>query len=317
MIRRGFIAVALVLGLSGCKRDPQVVSVGIAIPSYVHAVAWVGDEAGHFSRAGVKTKVAVLGGSAATMRTLIAEQIDVGLAGGDAVLKANAAGADLVIIGGLVDRFYHRFVVREGIDGAEALRGKRIGLPFLGGPQDMAVKVALGELGLDYEDDVQVLSLGKEFNRMAALQKGEIDATTSQSPESKLAELGVHVLVDLPAKPLPFPYLVVAVRRSWLAKHRADARAVLLGLCTAISEYRTERDKSLAIIANHLGNADVDGVARERYRVSGPSLLSLPPKPNVASLQFVLDLMGDTSTDPAAALDTSIVDALVAEGQCR
>ncbi len=318
MIRNGLATVLLLLVfVAGCQRETSTVAVGIAIPSYVHAVAWIGEEGGHFKRAGIETKVEVMGGSAATMRTLIAEQIDIGLGGGDAVIKANAAGADLVILGSLVNRFYHRLVVRKGIANAEALRGKRIGLPFLGGPQDMAVKVALRDLGLSYEDDVDVVSLGKEFNRMAAIQKGEIDATTSQSPPSKLKELGLEVLVDLPAKDAHFPYIVVAVRRPWLAKHRGDAKAVLRGLCDATRDYRDNEERSLKTVAKHLGNADVDGAARERYQSSGPSLLSLPPTPDVDSLGAVLSLLGDAKTDAATLVDASVLQEVIAEGHCQ
>lgn len=317
MIRVVAALLYLVVALAGCKKEPGTLDVGIAIPSYVHAVAWIGAERGHFEKAGTKVEVQVMGGSAATMRTLIAEKIDIGLAGGDAVLKANKAGADLVIIGSLVDRFYHRIVAREGIDDAETLRGKKIGLPFLGGPQDMAVKVALRKLGLDYDKDVEVVSLGKEFNRMAALQHGEIDVSTSQSPPSQLAELGLHVLVDLPAEPTKFPYIVVVTRRPWLKEHRSEAKALLTGLCEATKDYRDHEDDSLKLIAEHLGNADVDGAAKERYQQSGPSLLSMPPTPNVESLQFVLELLGDGDTDPESVIDGSVLDEVIAEGHCK
>ena len=320
MSRHGVVAVLLCILVAfagGCKKDKAKLAVGIAIPSYVHAVAWIGAERGHFDKAGTSVDVQVMGGSAATMRTLIAEQIDIGLAGGDAVLKANKAGADLVVIGSLVDRFYHRIVAREGIDDADDLRGKKIGLPFLGGPQDMAVKVALKKLGLDYDDDVEVVSLGKEFNRMAALQNGEIDASTSQSPDSKLDALGLHVLVDLPSEPTKFPYIVVVARRAWLEDHRKDAKGLLAGLCEATKDYAAHKDESLTIIAKHLGNSDVDGSAHERYEKSGPSLLSMPPTPNAESLQFVLDLMGDADTDPATVIDGSVLDEVIAEGHCQ
>ncbi|MEM6991407.1 MAG: hypothetical protein AAF721_12945 [Myxococcota bacterium] len=110
---------------------------------------------------------------------------------------------------------------------------------------------------------------------------------------------------------------MIAVRRPWLAKHREEARAVVRGLCDATLAYRKDEDPSLALIAKHLGNADVDGAARERYRLSGPSLLSMPPRAEADSLQAVLDLMGDASTDPASIIDGTIVDEVVAEGHCR
>ena len=299
---------------------PIPVRVGIAIPSYVHAVAWIGKDAGYFEKQGLDVKVEVMGGSAATMRTLIAGKVDVGLAGGDAALKATAAGADLVVLAGLVNRFYHRLVVHESITNADQLRGKTIGLPFLGGPQDMAVKVALKSLGLSHEKDVKVVSLGKEFNRMAALSRGEIHATTSQTPAAELQKLGVKVLVDLPAQDRAFPYMALVVTRDYLAKNRRAAKSFIEGLCAATAFYKApkNREQSLAIIAKYLRGSDARGAADTRYRQAGPGLLSLPPRVEPAAFETVRSLA------PAAvakvpldkALDSTLLDELVAEGGC-
>lgn len=289
--------------------------MGIAIASYVHAVAWIAQDDGHFRRVGLKAKVDTMGGSAATIRTLISGDIDLALAGGDAVLKANAAGADLVVIGTLVGRFYHRIVVRDGITD---LRGKKIGIPFLGGPQDMAVKVALRRLGLKYGEDVEVVALGKEFNRMAALTEGEIDATTSQTPATRLKDLGVSVLVDLPATDEVFPYIVIAVQRERLRADRVKIENAVAALCEATRAYRDERnrDAHLKIIAEHLGNADVEGAAEARYRDAGPSLLALPPLVDRKGLQAVVELAGLDAGLVDRTIDDIVLRVLESEGKC-
>lgn len=289
----GLLALGIGLGLSGCEArskapggsvqpagsgvtskavDSEPVRIGIAIPSTVHAVAWIGVDKGHFEREGIDARVSVMGGSAATMRALIADRIDVGIAGGDAVVKANAAGADLVVIGGLMHRWFHRVIGRRGLTDPKALKGGKIGLPFLGGPQFMAVRTVMADWGYK-EGDVEVLSLGKEFNRMAALERGAIDATTSQTPPGRLAKLGFRVLADLPASGKPFPYAVLVVRRERLTSKASELTRVLRALREATAFYRDHKDESLEVLEARLSGADTDGALAERYETAGPSLL--------------------------------------------
>ena len=301
---------------------PAALRVGIAIPSFVHAVAWIALERGSFSHHGLAATVEVMGGSAATMRALVAKRIDLGIAGGDAVLKANAAGARLVVLAGLVDRFYHRLVGRSQLADMQALRGKRIGLPFFGGPQDMAVRYALKGAGLAYQKDVRVLSLGKEFNRMAALSRGEIEATTSQSPPSLLQKLGLKVLADLPALPVAFPYAVVVVRQESLNAQVPLFRRSLQALCEAIALYRdpAQHSANLALLAKRLAShSDARGAFEERYRDSGPALISYPPRPNPNAFTLARELSSPKQRAKLRAeppFATELLEGLIAEGAC-
>ncbi len=293
--------------------------MGIAIVSYVHAVAWIAADKNFFPPQELSHDIKVMGGSAATMRALLSDNIDIGIAGGDAVIKANLAGADFVVVGGLVNRFYHRIIARPEIKTSLDLRGKKVGLAFLGGPQDMAVKYALKDMGLTYGKDVEILNLGKEFNRMAALSRGDIHATTSQTPPSRLKELGFSVLADLPAKDVAFPYAMIVVRKSYLAKNPTKVRAALRGLCEATTFYQTHEKDSLAIISKHLKGSDTESAAQERYRTGGPSAISYPPKPDPRGFLRViqaLDTPGAKNLKVENLLDLSILEALQKEGHC-
>lgn len=291
--------------------------LGIAIPSYVHAVAWIGRDEGCFAARGLDVDVRVMGGSSATMRALVGEGIDVGLAGGDAVIRANRAGADLVVVGGLVGRFYHRIVGRSEIESVAALRGRTVGVPFFGGPQDVAVRYSLRRAGLDDEADLTVRSVGKELNRMAALQRGDIDATTSQAPPSVIAELGLRVLDDLPATDEPFPYVVVVVRRETLATERPLVAATLAALADATARYRdpSNRGRALEVIAASLASrADTTGAAAERYETAGPSLLSPTLAIDRAGFELVQRFLGPPASGTAEAeLDALLDGSVLAE----
>jgi ABC-type nitrate/sulfonate/bicarbonate transport system substrate-binding protein len=300
---------------------PQLpVAVGIAIPSYVHSVAWIADARGTFASASLDAEITVTGGSAAAVRTLIAKQSDVVLAGGDAVLKANRAGADLVVVAGFVNRFYHRLVGKTELGSVADLKGKRIGLPFLGGPQDMAVRYVLDKHGLRYDDDVKVLGLGKELNRLAALTRGEIDATTSQTPDAKLRELGLHVLVDPTIDDVAFPYMVLAARRDVLQARRATIAGALSALCHAAAFYRdpANREASLAILAERLSGSDTAGARAARYDSSGPRFLSWPPSASREAFETVGRLTGTPLSDAEwRILDATLLSEVQGRGACK
>ncbi len=301
--------------------EPTEITLGIAIPSYVHAVAWLAADKGFFERAGLDVKVMVMGGSAATMKGLVSGDLDIGLAGGDAVIKADLAGADLRVFGGVVNRFYHRLVGAKGVTSAAQLKGGSVGLPFLGGPQDMAVQFALAELGLAYHDDVEIRSMGKEYARLVALDRGLVDAVTSAAPPGLLREMGLNLLVDLPASERPFPYMMMVARQGTLRDRRGMVTRFVEALVPAMHDYARDREGSLAALADRLG-AD-KGAPGEAYAACGPSLYSFPPYPDPRGMQVVLDFMAKLEDrdlaragehQAAEFIDTGILDELKARG---
>lgn len=319
------LSCAALAGLVACGRNSQPtaggkrkLTIGLAIASHVHAVAWIAKAKGMFAAEGIEADVQVLAGSAAAIRTLIAGQIDVALAGGDAVLKAAWAGAELAVVGGLVDRFYHRIVARRGITAAE-LRGKRLGLPFLGGPQDMAVSFALRKLGLSRQD-VEIVVLGKDLNLIAALEKGDVDATTSELPKPRLARMQLEVIADLPAEPARFPYLVVAVKKELVVRERPLVTSVLAALCQATAYYRdpANRAASLDLVREHIRIAD-PALSAELHAESGPLLLARPPLPSREAFETVIELSGRGDLEKRQLdllIDWGPVLAARADGRC-
>ena len=297
--------------------EPVELKVGIAIPSWAHAVAWVTEDAGIFEAHGIDASVIQMKGSASSMRGLLSGDIDVALAGGDAMSKANLAGADLVLFGGLVNRHYHRLVTVPSVQQPEDLKGKAFGLPFLGGPQDMAVKMALDKFGLSYNEDVEVRNMGSEYARLASLSRGDVDAVTSSAPQSVIDALGMNVLVDLSAWDMAFPYMQLIARRSFLEEDEDRALALLRAIAEGTRYYKEHPSESMAIVTKYLG--DKKGSAKESYETRGPGHLSYPPYPDPAGLQTVMAFLAEDNPKASPDLASKYVtlrylDKLEAEG---
>lgn len=300
--------------------EKRKLRIGIAIPSYVHAVAWIAQAEGIFARHGIDAEVVTMGGSSATMKGLVAGDIQVGLAGGDAAIKANLSGADLVVFGSGVTRHYHRLVVRVDIEKPEDLKGRTIGLPFLGGPQDFLVYVLCQKWGLEYGKDIKVQNMGKEYARLVAITDGTVDGITSAAPRSKLAKLGLRVLADPRTWDEPAPYMMMVARRAFLDKDRDLALDFLRALAEAQTFYLTQRDDALKVAFDKLGSKKGD--ARMNYIEGGPLMYAVPPVPDAEAMKTALDYIAlnpdfaskAAGFDLGRMLNGSLVDSLISEG---
>ena len=287
----------LLAGL-GCKTEaprpdqPQEdtlrkLRLGLAIPSYVHAVAWIAQEKGFFAKHGLDVDVRVVRGSASTMKALLAEDLDLGLAGGDSAIKANLSGADLKIFGSVVSRHYHRLVTSAAIQKPEDLRGKTVGLPVLGGPQDFLVYVLCHRWGLEYGKDVKAQVLGRELARLAAIVDGRVAAVSSALPSSKIRKLGLGILADPRSWDEPAPYMMMVGRSGFLTKNRALTLDFMRALAEAQRFYMENEDEALRVVFERLGsNADE---ARECYAEGGPQMFVVPPTPDTKALAVARD----------------------------
>lgn len=295
--------------------------IGIAISSYVHAVAWVANDKDLFEQAQIEPNIQVMSGSSSTMQGLLSNNLDIGIAGGDSMVKANLAGGDLVVIAGLVNRFYHRLISRAGGPRLEELDGEIIGLPFLGGPQDTAVKYALETAGLSYENDVDVRTMGADFNRLVALSRGDIDITTASLPPARLAELDLEVVADLPAWDVEFPYAAVIVRRSFLEANRPAVRNFLRAYCGGVRYYKDDanREENLQLLAQRFGTSTDDPQNIDSYENRGPDFIASPPFPSVEAFATVLDFMDDPEAAglaPDEYFELGLLEELERSGQC-
>ncbi len=340
MKRTLFVILAICLGLTGCPKKPAApakdepkkaepkkvepekrkLKIGIAIPSYVHAVAWIAQQRGMFAGSGIDAEVVTMGGSSATMKGLVSGDIKIGMAGGDAAIKANLAGADLVVFGSVVTKHYHRLVVKGNIKKPKQLKGKTIGLPFLGGPQDFLVYVLLNKWGLKYGKDVKVQNMGKEYARLVAIKEGKVDGITSAATKSKLDKLGLNILANPRTWDERAPYMMMVAQRSFLKENEPLVLDYMRAIAGAQEFYLRHRDDALKVAFDKLGAKK--GPATENYVEGGPLMYELPPVPNAEAMKLALGYIATIKDFKVKAeaydinkmLDGSLVKKLQSEG---
>src|SRR6185437_4744056 len=141
------VLAALLLG--GNPAAAQLTSVKIGHNAFTdETVFYLGRDVGIFKKHGIHLELIYIPGGSLSVQALIGNSLDMLLAGGTPLVYAVLKGADLKYIAGLNNRMPYVLVAREGINTAEQLRGKKVGISRFGSNTDFVVKLAATQMGL-------------------------------------------------------------------------------------------------------------------------------------------------------------------------
>ena len=262
---------------------------------------WVAREEGFFKRFGLDVELILVEGGTRGAQSLISGDLPIMGMAGLPVISSRARGADLTMIGGVVNKMNYILATLPGIKKPEELRGKRVALAQVGTASYHAIVLALKHWGLDARrDKITILQVGNQGARVASLQSGGSDAIiVNPGLNTTLRERGYNILADFTELPIPYPQQVIAVRERLLATDaelvERAMRAVVLG--NAYSQEQRNKEKVKSVIAKYLRLQNSDK-AEEHY---GAALKVLPKKPyvDVAGIASMIEFMAET--DPLVA----------------
>jgi NitT/TauT family transport system substrate-binding protein len=262
---------------------------------------WVAREEGFFKRFGLDVELILVEGGTRGAQSLISGDLPIMGMAGLPVISSRARGADLTMIGGVVNKMNYILATLPGIKKPEELRGKRVALAQVGTASYHAIVLALKHWGLDARrDKITILQVGNQGARVASLQSGGSEAIiVNPGLNTTLRERGYNILADFTELPIPYPQQVIAVRERLLATDaelvERAMRAVVLG--NAYSQEQRNKEKVKSVIAKYLRLQNSDK-AEEHY---GAALKVLPKKPyvDVAGIASMIEFMAET--DPLVA----------------
>lgn len=302
---------------------PTPITVCYSGTSSGQIVAWYAYENQLFAQYGLDVSLVLVNGGSNAVSTLIAGESDICQVGGPAVVNAVAAGEDLVIIGGLINRYTYSLVVTPDVEAPEDLKGRAIaigGRP--GGVSDTSARAALGYLGLEPEQDVALVTVGQQPDRLAALEAGDVAGTMVAVPVTTVAEQqGFKRLVDLSTLDIPFQQTSISTTRDYLEANREDALNFMRAIIEATAAMKRDEAGVAAVMAEYmLLDPEEDAPAlSEAYDVIVLNELTQLPYPTLEGLQASLDTL--ETQNPAAAnlepgdfVDTSLVEEIEASG---
>ena len=172
--------------------------------------------------------------------------------GEPAALLLAADGMDLHIVTSLSNiNLSGHLVARPGINDADGLRGKRVGVRAVGAGLWISTILALEQLGLDpRRDGVRTLPIGSPIQIFQALEEGAIDAALVSIDQSRELEVkGYSVLLrDYPPDISSFGGGLVAAN-SYLSNHPDIVEHVVTALIEALAFNLAEPNRAEVIAA--------------------------------------------------------------------
>lgn len=309
-------AIFLIMPLSLFAQERYVISYGGT--AGFQASIWAMKDMGVLEKHGLNADVVLVPGSARGLQALLAGSIHFAQVDATAPISANLKGADIVVVGGSMNRIPFSMVTQPELREPNQLKGKKIGIVNFGGANEFSVLAALNEWGIPAQS-VTLMPSGGGANRLVALSAKALDATVLSPPETLKAEqLGLRILLHLSDLKATFPMNAIAVRRSFLENNREVVKRFLKAHSDAVYQFKRDRKRGIQVYQKRLQQRDA-AVIEGTYDYYAPKF-AFPPRVSREGLEltarFVTDRVtgGKTGIDVSKSLDESIVDELEREG---
>src|SRR5438128_3279208 len=230
------VSLVLALGLSLLGIEAvfaQKLRVAYTAFAGTFTILWVGQEAGLYRRNGVDLELLYIGSSTKAVQALLGGDIDIMYSAAGAVVDANVAGADLVMIGCQYDQGQTSFFTSSSITSIAALKGKAVGVTRFDAFSDFVARHVLKKNRLQPVKDIAFLQLGGTQEIIAAMQKNLVQGGSISLPFSlKAKELGFRELLTTETIALPFDYGCLIVKGSHVRTRREELKKVLRATIT-------------------------------------------------------------------------------------
>ncbi len=311
----GLSALLLIEGSAVAQEKIRIAWAGM---SPAQSAIWVIQEKKLLEKQGVEPEIISINASPIVLQALAAGEIDVSSTSVATLASSRLAGADTVMILGLVRTFVDHIVGISGITGVDELRGKIGGVNRIGSSSDMGLRFALRRLRMDPDHDVKIITAGGNPERFAALSRGLIQFTIMPEPFLSQGErLGFRDLFDIGSLKIPFWWGCVFSREAIVKAKRPLFLKFARAMLEAIHFNKTNKEEAKKIWAKYLKISDPEGLERayQAYTAAYPD--NLLPTP-----EGVKTLLDDLAAhDPRAAaadaknfVDASLVRELESEG---
>jgi ABC-type nitrate/sulfonate/bicarbonate transport system substrate-binding protein len=149
-----------------------------------------------------------------------------------------------------------RIVAKHGIDRLDDLKGKRLGISWIGSNSGFAGLLLADRMGWDPVQDISLMSNG---NSLKALRDDRVDAFVASERDFAGAQrAGFPILVDMAAWNEPMAGNSIRVNPIWLEdpQNREAARRFLMATIEGIALFHQNRELALDVMARWHGITD-------------------------------------------------------------
>ena len=312
------ILVMFVLALSGPLPAQERIRIGWAGTSPANSPIWVVQAKGYLKTQGLDAQVIALTASPIAIQAMLAGELDVIVTSVTTLVSARLAGADIVMVLGMVPTFVDHIVTQQNITSFDQLKGKLGGVNRLGSTSDLGLRLALRRKGIDPEKDTKIITAGENPSRLAAVSKGVVQFTIIPEPFVREAEkIGLKDFFSIGSLKIPFWWNAVLVRESTLRSKRPALLKFTRAMMEAVHYIKTEKEGTKEIFSKNLKLTDPDGLERAYRDYS--DIFPEDLMPTADGVKTMLDDLAPRNPKAAAAnpknfVDPSLVQEVEASG---
>jgi NitT/TauT family transport system substrate-binding protein len=209
---------------------------------------------GFFEQQGLDAQLVLLRGMPMTVQALAAGSLHIGSGGPEPFIEAAERGLDFVITGGVINGTAQHIIATKNIKSYDDLRGATFGTASLTGGTITVLREALKLKGLEYPRDYKLLVIaGGSSANLAALQSGQISATTAAVPLNYAAEEAGFNVVGKLADGVPhFQTNAVVTRRSWAEKNRPVMVRYMRAMVQSLRWLHDNKDAAIEFLTKEM-----------------------------------------------------------------
>ena len=260
---------------------------------------WIPHEAGIFRKHGLDVELLYVGGGGRAAQVVQSGEVPIGTFTGGAVVNANLAGGDLVIIASSLNVFTFVVMAKPEIRSVEDLKGKKIGISRFGSATDFGLRFAESQWPIKRQKDFAVLQMGGVTDILAALRTGAVDAGVINAELAILARRdGFRDVADISKLGLSFPTSSIVTTRSYIKRNENTVRKFIRAYADGVHFAKTQRAFSVQVMSKYMRNNDL-ALVNDLYELYLIQNMLRIPRPTPEPIKTVLDQLAET--DPRAA----------------
>ena len=263
MVRRGKFGTSLIvtasvvlialLAFKTFAQEKIRFPIGESSKTLSYGPLWVAAKMGFFEREGLDVPIITMRGSPLTIQALTADSIYVANATVDTLISAYERGADITMIGGLINGLGLSMIGAKQYKTYGDLRGTTIGSQTLTSGTGFALRLVMKVHGLEYPRDYKLLNIGSAPDRFRALASGQISSAPVGVPLDLVAKQQGFNIIGYFADDQPnFQFNVYIIKRSWAEKNRTLVVRFMKAMVATMRWMADNRDVACAYLTKEM-----------------------------------------------------------------
>jgi len=270
---------------------------------------WMAKDSGAFDKYGVDPSFIFISSSPVMVPALIGGNVQVAIAGANAVIAAVLGGAALVSIASLANRPYLRLWVHPETNRVEELRGKTLGVSRFGSTTDNLTRILLRRVGL--ENAVNVRQLGGTLEVGLAFRHRQIDGAVLATLRTDAPH---RILSELAESGIQYSMGQLVVSRDFQRRSPDTLEKILRAYIEGVAVLRdpNQRERVLKTVARYTRLKETKAI--EEIYNDAFKYVDRVPRVDADAVSTTLEFMGKKGLPIETFADNSIIDRLVREG---